>query len=247
MKSAIQASELSFSIDKKKIYENLDFEIPLDSFFSIIGPNGAGKSFLIKTILGIIRPKIGEIKILSQKPNRKILEEIGYVPQLKSFDRRFPATALELVANGMNSLWPVRLSSEQKDKCLEALKIVRACDLAEKALAELSGGELQRIYLARAFVKTRKVLILDEPLTGIDIMGEADLYRILEDYRQRFKACVVMVTHDVEVAKYHSSHVLLMNKKQISFGKPSESLSADFLGRAFGHSQHDHHHPEHHS
>ncbi len=167
---------------------------------------------------------------------------IGYVPQSKTFDRRFPALTEELVASGIHSTWPWRLSLSVKARVQEALAKVGAQHLLGKNIETLSGGELQRVYLARAFIRPRKILILDEPSTGIDTFGEADLYILLENFRKETGCLVMMITHDLKVAEHHSTHVLVLNRRQLAFGSPQVALSHEVIERAFGHSQHEHHH-----
>lgn len=238
--TVLKVEKASLSLLGNTIFEEIDFEIPEASFFSIIGPNGAGKSFLIKVLLGLYRLESGSALVLEKPARKSNHKQIGYVPQYKTFNRNFPARVDEFVASGLSSGWPFRLNKNTKDKVKLALDRIKSSKLYMKSMSELSGGELQRVYLARAFVRPRKLLILDEPSTGIDMMGEADLYELLEDYREENSSSIVMVTHDVEVARHHSSHVLLMNKKQISFGNPESSLQTEYLNRAFGHSQHKH-------
>jgi len=237
---ALKLQNASLYFQGNCIFEDINLEVPESAFLCIIGPNGAGKSFLIKSLLGLHRLKSGSAIVLNQPARRTNHQDIGYVPQYKTFNRNFPAQVYEFIASGLESQWPFCISESTKRKVKEALARIRSEALFNKSMSQLSGGELQRVYLARAFVRPRKILILDEPSTGIDMMGEADLYKLLEDYRQQYSCCIVMVTHDVEVARHHSSHVLLMNKKQIWFGHPKESLKTDHLNRAFGHSQHHH-------
>jgi len=238
---AIESYAISLRMQNRSILESIDLSIPLNRFLSIVGPNGAGKSMLIKIILGLVTPSSGKILILGQRPQALIPCDVGYVPQRKAFDPRFPAKTEELILSGKTHRWPFFIRSEQKDEVRAALSRLQSEHLYGKSVHELSGGELQRVFLARAFIEARKILILDEPAAGIDTFGESDLYKILEDYRETTKALVILVTHDLEVALHHSSDVLLINKKQIAFGNPDETLSQDNIHRAFGHSMHEHH------
>jgi len=146
-----------------------------------------------------------------------------------------------LVASGIHGTWPWRLSTSVKTGVKEALSKVGAEHLFGKNIDTLSGGELQRVYLARAFIRPRKILILDEPSSGIDTFGEADLYILLENFRKETGCLIMMITHDLKVAEHHSTHVLVLNRRQLAFGAPQSALSNDVIERAFGHSQHDHH------
>ncbi|MCA2004341.1 MAG: metal ABC transporter ATP-binding protein [Ignavibacterium sp.] len=238
--SAVEVKNLSLSYGDIKILENLNFSVPENSFVSIVGPNGAGKTTLMKILLGLIKDYSGEIKIFEKKPDEINPQMIGYVPQIKTMDRNFPALAIELVASGLLRKWPWSVGGKEKDNSLKALSLVKAEHLAYRPLAELSGGELQRVCLARSIVRNPKLVVLDEPATGIDAIGEADLYNLLEKYQQNSKATVLMITHDWHVAHHHSDFVLLLNRKQVSFGSPEDALSEVNLRTAFGHIGHEH-------
>jgi zinc transport system ATP-binding protein len=240
MNSAIEIKNLSFSYGDIKVLENINISIKENTFVSIVGPNGAGKSTLMKILLGLIKYDEGEISIFGKTPDKTDPSLIGYVPQIKTMDRKFPALAVELVTSGLTRRWPWSVKGNEKEKAIEALSMVGSENLAERALSELSGGELQRVCLARSIVRSPKLVVLDEPATGIDAIGEADLYNLLEAYQEKAKATILMITHDWHVANHHSDYVLLLNRKQVSFGKPAEALSENNLRIAFGHIGHKH-------
>lgn len=240
MNSAIEIKNLFFNYGDIKVLENINLSIPDNSFVSIVGPNGAGKSTLMKILLGLIKYDKGEVKIFGETPEKADPSLIGYVPQIKTMDRNFPALAIELVTSGLTRRWPWSVKGNEREKSLEALAMVKSENLAERTLSELSGGELQRVCLARSIVRSPKLVVLDEPATGIDAIGEADLYNLLEAYQEKAKATILMITHDWHVAHHHSDYVLLLNRKQVSFGIPKEALSENNLRIAFGHIGHEH-------
>lgn len=240
MNSAIEIKNLSFSYGDIKVLENINLSIPDNSFVSIVGPNGAGKSTLMKILLGLIKYENGEVIIFGKTPDKTDPSLIGYVPQIKTMDRNFPALAIELVTSGLIRRWPWSVKGNEREKSLEALALVKSENLAERTLSELSGGELQRVCLARSIVRSPKLVVLDEPATGIDAIGEADLYNLLEAYQEKSGATILMITHDWHVAHHHSDYVLLLNRKQVSFGNPKEALSENNLRIAFGHIGHEH-------
>lgn len=219
---------------------NLNLEIFENSFVAIVGPNGAGKSTFIKVLLGLVPPSEGEVTISGHSPREVPSELVGYVPQMKTMDRSFPALAIELVMTGITRRWPWRFRKTEQKNALEALKQVGATHLAQRPLGRLSGGELQRVCLARTIVRQPKLVILDEPATGIDRVGEADMYRMLENYQKNTGATLLMITHDWHAATHHADHVLLLNRQQISFGPPGEALNEHHLRLAFGHIGHAH-------
>lgn len=238
--NVVEVKNLSLSYGDIKVLESLNFEIPENSFVSIVGPNGAGKTTLMKILLGLIKGYIGEVKIFGKGPSNVEPQLIGYVPQIKTMDRNFPALSIELVASGLIRRWPWSVKGNEKEKSLQALSMVKAEHLALRSITELSGGELQRVCLARSIVRNPKLVVLDEPATGIDAIGEADLYNLLEAYQKNSSATILMITHDWHVAHHHSDYVLLLNRKQVSFGLPEEALSEDNLRMAFGHIGHEH-------
>lgn len=240
MNSSIEIKDLSFNYGEIKVLENINLSIPYNSFVSIVGPNGAGKSTLMKILLGLIEYESGSISIFGKTPGQVDPALIGYVPQIKTMDRKFPALAIELVTSGLTRRWPWSVKGSEREKAIEALSMVKAENLSERTLSDLSGGELQRVCLARSIVRSPKLVVLDEPATGIDAIGEADLYNLLEAYQEKAKATILMITHDWHVAHHHSDYVLLLNRKQVSFGNPKEALSENNLRIAFGHIGHEH-------
>jgi zinc transport system ATP-binding protein len=220
--------------------EDINVIIKQNSFIAIVGPNGAGKSTFLKVLLGIIQPTAGRVRISGKEIKKVSPSFIGYVPQVKTMDRSFPALALELVLTGLNQSWPWSPTKSLKEKAYNALEEVGAAHLSNRSLDRLSSGELQRVCLARSMVREPLLVMLDEPATGIDTVGEADMYHLLEAYQRKSKATILMITHDWHAATHHADFVLLLNKKQISFGPPREALNEDFLRQAFGHIGHSH-------
>ena len=237
---AIKIKNLMVHYGNVVVLDDIDLSIPKNSFVSVIGPNGAGKSTLIKVLLGLKKYSAGKISIFGKEPTLVDPHLISYVPQIKTMDRTFPAMAVELVLSGLKQRWPWKLGGDARIKAIKALQLVGAERIANRPIAELSGGELQRVCIARSIVKNPKLIILDEPAAGIDAVGESDLYNLMEEYQQKSDATFLMITHDWHIANHHSDFVLVLNKKQISFAPPSESLVEKNLRRAFGHIGHDH-------
>jgi len=221
------------------VLEDVGFELEPGCFLAIVGPNGAGKSTLVKVALGLITPQRGHAALFGEVAGAR-LERVGYVPQLKTFDRTFPATALELVVTGLRRGWPARIRARERELARAALSRVGAERLAQRQLARLSGGELQRAYLARALARRPELVLLDEPATGVDFLAEHDLYDLLEGYQRDTGATVAMVTHDLAAARYHADRVLVLNRRVHGFGTPDEVLCEPCLERAFGHLGHHH-------
>lgn len=240
MNYAVEIKNLFLKYGDITILENINLSVAENSFVSIVGPNGAGKTTLIKILLGLVNFNSGQVKIFNRSPLKVDPNFVAYVPQIKTMDRSFPALAIELVTSGLTRRWPWQVKGNEKEKATEALSLVKADHLAHRTLSELSGGELQRVCLARSIVRNPKLVVLDEPATGIDAIGEADLYNLLEAYQEKSKSTIVMITHDWHVANHHSDFVLLLNRKQVSFGPPKEALNENNLRVAFGHIGHIH-------
>jgi len=236
----VEVEDLAVTFQDYHILENLNLRIPQNEFVTIVGPNGAGKSTFLKVLLGLIQPDKGTVRIFNKAAQSVPPAWIGYVPQVKTMDRSFPALSIELVLTGINGRWPWRFQKNEYQKSLQAMERVGAEHLAQRRLSRLSGGELQRVCLARSIVREPKLVMLDEPATGIDVVGEADLYRLLEVYQKETSATIMMVTHDWHAATHHADQVLLLNNKQIGFGKPGKVLTEDNLRLAFGHIGHKH-------
>jgi zinc transport system ATP-binding protein len=245
---AVRTYDLGVRFGDFQALYGVSLEIPQGSFVAIVGPNGAGKSTLLKVLLGLDPGNLrdgearltGTAEVFGQAPKALPAGWVGYVPQVKSFDRSFPALAVEVVVSGLRRAWPFRITPKEREVALAALAQVGAAHLAERRLGRLSGGELQRVYLARSLVRQPRLLMLDEPATGVDAVGEADLYRHLEAYQRQSGATVLMITHDWEAASHHASHVLLLNRSVIAFDSPSLALRHECLSRAFGHVGHAH-------
>jgi len=236
---ALHVHDVTVRFGDALVLERVGFDLDAGHFLAIVGPNGAGKSTLVKVALGLITPQRGHAAIFGQDAG-DAPERIGYVPQLKTFDRTFPASAVELVVSGIRRSWPVRVAKAERARAMAALADVGAERLADRALARLSGGELQRAFLARALVREPDLVLLDEPATGVDYLAEHDLYDLLERYQARRGATIAMVTHDLAAARFHASRVLVLNRKLHGYGLPEDVLCDACLQDAFGHVGHRH-------
>lgn len=233
---------LTVDLGRHRPLADIDLAIAEGSFVVIAGPNGGGKTTLLRALLGLVTPSTGQVHLFDQPPSRVPPEWLGYVPQFKSLDRSFPALSCELVASGIRRRWPWRIGRRIHEEAEQALALVGGVHLEHRPLRDLSGGELQRVYLARALVRQPRLVLLDEPATGIDIAGESDMYRILDEYSKQRRATILMVTHDWMAAHHHASHALLLNNRVVSYGPAAQALSNANLISAFGHAAHAHEH-----
>jgi zinc transport system ATP-binding protein len=238
MSPAVEAKHLYFDVEDQSLLSDINFSLEPGDALAIIGPNGAGKSSLLKILLGLHAPSKGSAQIFGLSPREVEPGWIGYVPQVKTLDRQFPALTLELVMTGLKPRWPWRPVRDARTQAEDALQRVGAAQLAMQTVTTLSGGELQRVYLARALVRHPKLVLLDEPAAGLDIAAEAEMHHILEHYRKDTGATVVMVTHDWEGAIVHADTALVLQRKQIACGPAKQVLSKETLMHLFGHAGH---------
>lgn len=239
MDIALSVKNLGVSYDKNEILNDISFDVPVGEYVAIVGPNGSGKTSLLKTILGLNSKFSGSIEFPSNS-NKKSNSNIAYVPQIKTLDRTFPAEAIELVLSGLNRSWLSTSSKKDKKMAYEMLEKVSANHLANRQLNQLSGGELQRVYLARCLITNPFLLLLDEPATGIDLVCEKSVNHIIAEYNREYKTTVLMVTHDWSAAYHHTSYTLLLNKHQIYFGESTKAFTDINMQRTFSHMGHDH-------
>jgi zinc transport system ATP-binding protein len=216
---------------KTVILDNVNLHIHCGEITALIGPNGAGKSTLLKAVLGQIRHS-GEMKFLDVKGKHNGKPAIGYVPQYLNFDRTTPASVLDVFLITLSNI-PVWIykSRELKKKILEILSIVQAEYLIDRRIGDLSGGELQRVLLALALYPVPDLLLLDEPVSGVDEKGMNLFYNIVSDLRKNYDLSIVLVSHDLELVSKFANRVILLNKKIICSGSPREVyLDSEFIG-----------------
>lgn len=217
---------------------DISFTLPEGRLLALIGPNGAGKTTLVRCLVGLLAPVAGTLRVLGTPAGEHRRDDLSYVPQVKRLDRSFPALPLEFVVSGLRGAWPWRIRSAERERAMAALERTGMADVADKPLSELSGGQLQRVFLARGLVRRPRLIFLDEPAAGIDAPAEEDLYRILNEYRQNEGGTVVMVTHDFRVARRHATDAALINRILIAFGAPEDVLAERTLKAAYSHYGH---------
>ena len=190
----LKVNGLSLGYEKQVVINDISFEVNNKDFILVIGSNGAGKSTLIKGILGIIKPIRGEIIYDSETKNH-----IGYMPQETKVDRNFPASVMEIVLSGLINKMGRRpfYNKEDKKKAREALKILKIENLEKKIFSELSGGQRQKVLLARSLCATTNLLILDEPSNNLDQESKVEFYSTLKHLNEGHGITIIMITHDI--------------------------------------------------
>ena len=217
----LRAEGLGVTAGDQVILHDVDFHLHCGEITALIGPNGAGKSTLFKTVLGQI-PHTGTIDF-QQAGGRHTRPLIGYVPQSPSFDRGDPVSVLDLFPT------PKRLRA----RVAECLSRVHAEGLIDKRIGALSGGELQRVLLAMALEPVPHILILDEPLSGVDIEGEKQLLDMLDEVRTQYDLSILLSTHDFATLEEYADKVILLQSTVLKAGKPAEVLSSPEFREVF--------------
>lgn len=222
MNTAIDIQSLNFSYGSVATLSNIELQIAEGEFLGIVGPNAGGKSTLLKLILGLLQPQTGRISIFGCSP-RSASPLLGYVPQYPSFPRDFPITVEQVVLLGRlgmgqrggwwQTLWPGRTSAADRDAVQRALTEVEAGDIAKRQIGSLSGGQLQRVLLARAIVGEPRILILDEPTANIDQRLESEIFDLLKELNERMT--ILVVSHDIAFISSYVSRVACINRTLI--------------------------------
>ncbi len=213
--------------------QNASFQVDRGHRVAVVGPNGAGKSTLFKLIVGTVKPTSGLVQVYGYKPVGHIC--IGYVPQRNQIDWSFPVTVADVVMMGRVGQmglfrWPGRRDWEVVKTSLEKVK---ALHLEKKQIGELSGGQQQRVFIARALAQEAELLLLDEPLAGLDVPSQQAIFEILDVLRAE-GVTVLMATHDLGLAAEQFDRILLLNKQVVAYGPATAVLQPHYLLQAYG-------------
>lgn len=207
MEPILKIENLTVAYDKVPVLEDVNLEIFDRDFLGVIGPNGGGKTTLLKAILGLLKPVKGSILFRDDLLGRK--KPIGYLPQVRHIDRKFPITVFDVVLSGSIMEHKKRAKAEAKDRVEGLLQEMGLVDIRKKAIGELSGGQMQRVFLCRALLSNPKLLILDEPDTFVDNRFESELYEKLRQLNK--KVAIVLVSHDVGTISSHVKTIACVN------------------------------------
>lgn len=231
----IKTEDLTLSYENVTVIKNMSFEVNSGDYLCIVGENGSGKSTLVKSLLSLKKPVGGSITF----GDGLLRKEIGYLPQQTSAQRDFPANVGEVVISGCLNARGIRpfYSARERRLAAENMERLGISEFKKRSYRELSGGQQQRVLLARALCATHKLLLLDEPVTGLDPMVTAELYELISDINKS-GVTVIMVTHDMAAALRYASHILCLRSEGWFFGTLDEFLadsSSDFLKGGVGH------------
>lgn len=228
---AIQIEGLSFSFGLAPVLQDIDLEVLRGEFMGLVGPNAGGKSTLLKLILGLLRPQSGRIRVLGAAPE-EARRRVGYVPQYPSFQRDFPISVEQVVLLGRLGSTPSLGWYRRADReaALHALAEVEAADLARRRIGTLSGGQLQRVLLARALVGEPQILILDEPTANIDQRAEGDIFDLLAVLNARLT--ILVVSHDIAFISSYVDRVACLNRTLVCHR--TDAIDADLIHQLYG-------------
>jgi ABC-type Mn2+/Zn2+ transport system ATPase subunit len=240
--SQIEVDDVTYGYaPHKPILENVNLKIPKGRFVGLLGPSGSGKSTLLKIIIGLHRPWKGTIKFLGNKNSNSYSyssKNIGYVPQVESIDWNFPVTVKEVIGMG---IWDKSGVAPWFSKDVDAMVEIILDDLGiynsefrNRQIRELSGGEQQRVFLARALIRKPTILVLDEPISGVDYNTREKIMEILRSLNHDLDMTIIMTTHDLSGIGKRLPWVICMNKRVIAEGDPLKILTKDNLLRTYG-------------
>ena len=216
--------DLTLGYDGREVVHGLNFEVNAGDYLCVVGENGSGKSTLMKTLLGLLPPISGEILT----GDGLLRNEIGYLPQQTEVQKDFPASVWEIVLSGCGNRMGFRPFYNQEDKAraqknVERMGITR---FVNRCYRELSGGQQQRVLLARALCATSKMLLLDEPVAGLDPVVTAEMYDLIEELNKKDGITVIMISHDIAAAIKYADHILHVSG-HVFFGTKAEYLESD--------------------
>jgi len=235
----VDIKKLTVDYSGIKALDDISFGIAKGDFLGIIGPNGAGKSTLFKCMLGLHTQYDGTIKVFGNdvRDSRKYLSQIGFVPQKPVVDRNFPATIREVLSMSQNSNDPKKVD--------EALQKVWMHELADRRIGDLSVGQQQRVFIAKALVNSPKILVLDEPITGIDQYNQDLFFQILGELNTKEKISIIWASHDLDAVERLANKVACLNRTLFFHGVSEEFFSDDEMLKKYSETSmqmHMHHH-----
>ncbi len=229
----LEVQNLSVRYDGRFALEDVSFHLHAGERVAVVGPNGAGKSTLFKVVAGVLAPTSGTVTVSGSRPTSHVC--IGYVPQRSHVDWNFPVSVADVVMMGRSAVmgafrWPTK---RDWNHVTDALDTVEISDLAKRQISELSGGQQQRMFIARALAQQAELMLMDEPLTGLDIPAQEGILNLL-DKLQKQNVTVMVATHDLDQAEKHFDRVMLLNHKLLGFGESKDVLKPEKLIQAYG-------------
>ena len=232
-KPILDVQNISVRYNGRPALEDITFHLHAGERIAVVGPNGAGKSTLFKVVSGVMQPGTGEVTIFGSQPGRHVC--IAYIPQRSQVDWNFPVSVADVVMMGRSAKlgilnWPHR---KDREYVQHALELVDLSDLAERQISQLSGGQQQRMFIARALAQEAELMLMDEPLSGLDTPSQDGLLHLLDTLRDQ-NVTVMVATHDLDQAARHFDRIMLLNHRIIAFDLPQNVLHTEYLLQAYG-------------
>lgn len=235
---AVSIENLSVSLKGKEVLKRINLSLEEKKFIGIVGPNGGGKTTLLRALLGLIKPSSGTIHVFGRLPEEvlKTGDIFGYLPQTLKIEPNFPIRVIDVVMMGrygrIGTLrWP---KEEDKKKTLEYLSIMGMKELKNELFGNLSGGQQQRVSIARALAGEPKILMLDEPNTGIDVIGQEDFYHLLNGLRKKIDITIIMASHDIGTIPTYVDEIACLNNTLHYHGNALGALNETILTELYG-------------
>jgi manganese/iron transport system ATP-binding protein len=229
----LDVQNLTVRYNGRVALEEITFHLHPGERIAVVGPNGAGKSTLFKVVSGVLQPTTGEVNIFGSRPLGHVC--IAYIPQRSQVDWNFPVSVADVVMMGRSAKlgllnWPHKKDWEH---VRHALEIVELSDLAERQINQLSGGQQQRMFIARALAQEAELMLMDEPLSGLDTPSQEGLLNLLDTLRDQ-NVTVMVATHDLEQAARHFDRIMLLNHRIVVFDEPQAVMHTEHLLQAYG-------------
>ncbi|MCS7351717.1 metal ABC transporter ATP-binding protein [Thermoflexus sp.] len=231
---AIEVTDLTVMYGERPVLWDVDWQVPAGVLMAVVGPNGAGKTTLLRAILGLVRPVAGSITVFGRPP-AEARRWIAYVPQRTAVDWDFPATVLDVVLMGRyrHLGWVRRPGAQDRERAMEALAQVGMADLAHRQIGQLSVGQQQRVFVARALAQDAWLYLMDEPFAGVDAITEQALIEVLRGLKAAGRT-VIVVHHDLQTVPLYFEWVTLLNVRCVACGPVATAFTGDSLRQTYG-------------
>jgi zinc transport system ATP-binding protein len=233
----VEMRDVWLKYDGISVLEGVNLDVEEGDFLGIVGPNGAGKTTMLKIIVGLIRPDAGDVRVFGREPWRlgELRSLVGYVPQRHEAERFFPITVYEVVALGRihRRWWTRKLRRKDREMIEKALEGMGMLEHSEKLFGELSGGQQQRVLLARALAQEPKLLVLDEPTSGVDQPSQENFYSLLSKLHD-MGMTIIMVSHDIGAITDRVTKIACLSRKLYMHGCPLDVMKSEKLNRLYG-------------
>ncbi|HUT85380.1 MAG TPA: metal ABC transporter ATP-binding protein [Elusimicrobiales bacterium] len=239
MSEVIKVDNLFFKYDSEYVLRDINFSIEKGDFLGLAGPNGGGKTTLIKLILGLLKPTQGKVSLFGKDSTLfREKSKLGYMPQkINNFNSNFPATVKEVVSMGIlaEKHFPRYISHRDEHKVYNAMKMTNITDLQTKLIGDLSGGQMQRVYMARIFTNTPEILFLDEPTSALDLNSRQKFMDLLVKLNKEKKTTIIFITHDNSQIGKYANKMLFLDREMVFFGGLGDFCKSQEMEKYFGH------------